>query len=271
LKPQLVVIKKYRMNKKSIILKSLLTLILLCFVLKVEAQDEAPEKVSHFRGNISVTHNGISLIPTFSLGRPAATFELSLGGERLSFDPEFRIALDGKPWSFVFWLRYKLVQSENFKLHVGAHPAMIFQTVPHSNSGSGELIATQRFLAGEIVPTYSFSDDIEVGLYYLTGFGLEADGPQRSHMLAVNSTFTNLRVTGKFFLNLRPQVFYLKIDDLDGYYANASVTLARKEFPIAIAGLVNRTLKSDIPGGDWVWNVSLVYTFNNEYIKRSVY
>jgi hypothetical protein len=269
-----MVIKQYQMNwKNSIILKYFLTLILICFVLAVEAQDENSDsaKVRHFRGSISVTHNGISLIPTFSLDRPAAAFELSLGGERLSFDPEFRLALDGKPWSFVFWLRYKLLQSEKFNLCVGAHPAMVFRTIPQYNGSSQELIATQRFLAGEIAPSYSFSDNLQVGLYYLSGFGLEADGPQRTHFLAVNSTVTNIMVTDKFFLNLSPQVFYLKMDQLDGFYANATVSLAKREFPIAIASIVNRTIKSDIPGGDWVWNVSLVYTFNNQYLKRAVF
>jgi hypothetical protein len=267
-----MVFKQYKMNwKNSIILKCFLTLIIICFVLTVEAQDENSEKVRHFSGNISVTHNGISLIPTFSLGRPAAAFELSLGGERLSFDPEFRVALDGKPWSFVFWLRYKLLRSEKFNLHVGAHPAMVFRTIPNYNGSSQELIAIQRFLAGEIAPSYSFSDNFQIGLYYLSGVGLEADGPQRSQFLAVNSTVTNIKVTDNFFLNLRPQIFYLKMDQLDGFYANASVSLAKKEFPIAIASIVNRTLKSHIPGGNWVWNVSLVYTFNNQYLKRPVY
>ena len=34
----------------------------------------------YFKGNISANSNGISLIPSFSLGRPALIFELALGG-----------------------------------------------------------------------------------------------------------------------------------------------------------------------------------------------
>ena len=62
------------------------------------AQEDKTSGISHFSGNVSVTNNGLSLIPAFSLNRPAAIFELSLGGERLSFDPEMRFALDGQPW-----------------------------------------------------------------------------------------------------------------------------------------------------------------------------
>ena len=59
--------------------------------------------IDHFSGQVTVTNNGISLIPSFSLGEPAALFNLSMGRGRFSFDPELRFALEGKPWSFIFW------------------------------------------------------------------------------------------------------------------------------------------------------------------------
>jgi hypothetical protein len=36
--------------------------------------------VYHFTGNVSVTNNGFSLIPTFSLGKPALISTFSMGG-----------------------------------------------------------------------------------------------------------------------------------------------------------------------------------------------
>jgi len=38
----------------------------------------------------------------FTLGKPAAIFDLSVGNERLAFEPQFRFSLEGKPWSFIF-------------------------------------------------------------------------------------------------------------------------------------------------------------------------
>src|SRR5688572_15693209 len=61
---------------------------------------------SFFRGQITATNNGISLVPNFSLGRPAALFDLSVGKGRFSFDPWLRFGLDTKPWVFIFWFRY---------------------------------------------------------------------------------------------------------------------------------------------------------------------
>ena len=74
------------------------------------------QAVGRFSTGASVTNNGVSLIPSFSLGKPAAIFDLSLGKKRLSFEPQFRFALSGKPWSFLFWWRYKLIQAKNLPL-----------------------------------------------------------------------------------------------------------------------------------------------------------
>lgn len=94
-----------------------------------QAQDSTTKKKEDFKmgGTISVTNNGISLLPTFTLGKPAAIFDLSLAGKRFSFEPQFRFALEGKPWSMIFWWRYKVVNSSRFLLKVGAHPAIAFK------------------------------------------------------------------------------------------------------------------------------------------------
>src|SRR5712671_4907165 len=99
---------------------------LLVFVLLLFAHSSFSQKmdstksISHFSGSVSVTNNGISLIPTFSLGKPATIFNLSMSKGKLSFEPELRFALEGKPWSFLFWWRYKLLKSDKFMINVGA-------------------------------------------------------------------------------------------------------------------------------------------------------
>lgn len=76
--------------------KVFLGLLLSVFGLTINAQDgDTPERVYHFNGTVSVTNNGFSFIPLFSLGKPAAVVNLSVGGNRFSFDPQFRFDLDG--------------------------------------------------------------------------------------------------------------------------------------------------------------------------------
>jgi hypothetical protein len=76
-------------------------------------EPDGTNTVSHFGGAITVTTKGISMVPNLSLGKPAAIFDLSMGKRRLSFEPSLRFALEGKPWSFLFWWRYKLINNAN--------------------------------------------------------------------------------------------------------------------------------------------------------------
>lgn len=73
-------------SRNWVLIKALMMLFLLVSLslTNANAQDNQ-NNMNHFRGNISVTNNGLSLIPAFSLNRPAAIFELSLGGEPSGF------------------------------------------------------------------------------------------------------------------------------------------------------------------------------------------
>lgn len=77
---------------------------------------ESDSRTLDVRGNISVTNNGFSNIPSFSLGQPATVINLSAAGKRLSFEPELRFSLEGKPWSFLFWGRYKVINTKKYLL-----------------------------------------------------------------------------------------------------------------------------------------------------------
>lgn len=221
----------------------------------------------HIGGGVTVTNNGISLLPTFTLGKPAAIFDLSVGGEKLSFDPQFRFALEGKPWAFIFWWRYKLVDNERFRIRVGAHPAFMFRTVPVTTDGeTTDIIEALRYVAGEIAPNYMLTKNISVGMYYLFGHGFQDNAVQNSHFLTLNGNFSNIRLTEKYYMKFYPQVYYLRMDAEDGFYITASLSLAIKDFPLSVQAIVNQPFTTTIPGGEtFVWNVSLVYAFYREY------
>jgi hypothetical protein len=222
-------------------------------------------------GAVTVTNNGISLLPTFSLGKPAVIFDMSVAGPRLSFEPQFRFALEGKPWSFIFWWRYKLLRKGRFSVTTGAHPAVLFQTIPAStDTGSTETIVAQRYLAAELSPSYALSDGISLGMYYLYSHGFEQGATRNTHFLTLNANLTNLRLIEHLYLKVSPQVYYLRMDESEGFYATATVSLLRRNFPLAVQSIVNQSIKTNIvANGDFVWNVSLIYSFRREYESTS--
>jgi hypothetical protein len=233
------------------------------------AQEQAPATpTGQFGGVITATNNGVSIIPSFTLGRPALLFDLSLSGERFSFDPMLRFGMDGKPWSFVFWGRYKAIKDKPFTLTVGAHPAFIFaERIVKVNGQEKSMFVSQRFLAMEVAPMYKFSKRLSMGLYYLRGHGFNPIPPDNSNFLALNTVVSNIPVGGDFSLRVNPQLFFLKVDDNSGTYITSNFTVSKPGFPIGFQGLVNQKIKSTIPGDDFIWNVGLLYLFSTPYHK----
>ncbi|GAB4421791.1 MAG: hypothetical protein OHK0039_37170 [Bacteroidia bacterium] len=249
-----------------------LILLVLFYAPSIHAQDRQRDSTFFFRNVLSVNHNGFSLIPSFSLGRPALVYEPAIGNRRMSFEPQFRYALDGKPWSFVFIYRYKLIHRNKFSLTAGAHvPALVFatQTAPHNGSATEALIA-RRFLAAELLPSYAVTDNVSVGMYLLRGHGFDGGGTTDSHYAGLRGTFKNIPLGNRLLLRFDPQLYWLKTDDTSGVYFTSTQHLAVRAFPLSLSSIVNKAIQTRIPGKDFDWNVSLVYTFGGDYVRKGL-
>jgi len=238
------------------------------------SQEESPEKSYHFNGSISMTNNGFSFIPTFSLGKPAVIADLSVGGKRFSFDPQFRFDLDGlKPWSFIFIWRYKLIQTEKFELKPGLHlPAISFrQQTIDINGVAVEQIYTQRWVTPELTATYNLMNKVTIGIYYIHGFGLEKEGQTKNtNFLSLRMGFGDFKLLDNWYFRWDPQIYFLRMDDLNGFFTAQSVTLKNKKFPVSLSTLMNISLEAEneIPTKNFDWNISLIYSFHNSFKKQ---
>lgn len=226
------------------------------------SQEPAPKPIlDRFYGNIQVTNNGISLVPTFSLGDPALLFDLKFVKGRHSFEPDMRFALEGKPWAFIFWYRYQAVRSGKFSLRVGAHPAVNFRTVDVVKDGEDtQVIQARRYLAAEVAPSYALGEHVRVGMYYLTAVGFD-EGTKRTHFLTLNAGFSDIPLGRKLYAAISPQVYYLRMDQDDGLYANANLALAIRNFPLSLGAILNQEIASQIDSEAFNWNLSLIYNF----------
>jgi hypothetical protein len=231
------------------------------FTTAVFSQETA--KIRTFSGAITTTNNGISTFPNLSLGKPAAIFDFSVGSKRWSFDPQLRFSMQGKPWTFIFWGRYKVVNDKKFKFTIGAHPAFSFkeENVLALNGDSKTVMNVYRYAAAEFVPNVILSKNFSVGLYYLYSHGVDPGTTTNSHFIKLNTAISNIKLSESSFLKWQPQAYYLKMDSREGYYASSVLTLTTKNCPFAVSSIMNKIIKSDIPGDDFVWNVSLVYNY----------
>ena len=257
--------------KRTRIKGALLFILLLNLsILAFSQKSDSTNVVNYFGGGVTVTNNGISLIPTFSIDKPAVLFDLTAGRGKLSFEPQFRFSLEGKPWTFFFWWRYKLVNTSKLFVRVGVHESLSYSTLPVVINGeSKETTITQRYLAGELAPNYFLVKNVSIGMYYLYSYGIDNENVRNTHFAMLNMNFSNIKLSDKFFLSYMPQIYYLKINKNDGFNVTSTLTLARKEFPVFFSVFGNKTIQSHVPGHkDFVWNASLIYSFNNSYVKE---
>lgn len=233
-------------------------------------QSDSTKAIAQISGNANATNNGISLIPSFSLEQPAAVFNMSLEKGRFSFDPEFSFSLtEGRPWYQLFWLRYKLVNKGKFRLNAGAHLGLNF--VRHDQppgSSSKRLIVAERYLVGELAPTYSIGKKVSVGIYYLLSRGFDIGTTNPTHFLTLNASFTNLKLSKKLFFTFTPQVYYLNLFGNGGnYYVTSSFTLGMAGSPFTLNSVVNKAIKTDLANSKgFIWNLSLNYSFGKRPI-----
>lgn len=247
----------------------LLILITLNCVNVFSQNAENKKSTSTFGGTILVTNNGMSTIPNLSLGKPATIFDLKISKGKLSFEPQFRFALEGKPWSFLFWWRYKLLESDRFKLIVGANPALSFKTITISNNGiSKEYMVVRRILTGELAPTYTVSKNISLGVYWMYSYGVEKESVRNNNFISARSNFSNIKLSDQYQMRFAPQIYWLNLDDKNGFYVGSTLSLAKRNLPLSISSTMNKAIQTEIAQGrNFLWNIGLVYTFNNKYAK----
>lgn len=261
------------MNRKIKVWGPLLLLLLFSRSGLAQTADSTKSTIN-FSGSVNVNNNGFSLVPTFSLGKPAVQTGFNISGKkgRLSFLPQFWYSmLDYKPWSFIFIWRYKLVKKEKFDLILGTHaPAINFRSAKVEEDGVAKnVVKARRFYpAAEVLPYFYIHKNISLSLYYLFGKGIEQEVATSNHFLSFRTDFSNIPLTKQLYLRFNPQVYYLRIADKDGVYATGSLALAHRKYPFSISAMANKALKSNIQVSGFEWNVGVTYAFAKQLVEQ---
>ncbi len=261
------------MKLRYIIRATLFFSLLLLRNFAIAQSNDSTKHVLNFKGTISATNNGFSLVPTFTLGKPALVTMFSVSGKRrFSFEPEFRYSLeDFKPWSFIFIWRYQLIRKEKFQLKIGTHlPALNFTTPTVVINGVEEdIIKARRFFpVAELIPNYKFNEHFSLGMYAQYGRGLEKEVTSKIYFISLRPSFHHIPLTLQLLLRFYPQFYYLKIGKNDGLYVAGSLALAHKTFPISISMMMNKSIETEINAKKFDWSLNLNYTFGRSYVEK---
>ncbi len=241
-------------------MKVTLALLIICLSVVLSNAQEI-KKPLQASANLQITNNGVSLFPNLSLGKPAAILNVSVAKRNFSFEPEFRWALNGKPWAYIFWLRYRY-NAEKFSLRVGTHPAYIFgqQKVVINGKEENRFIAT-RYAAAEISPSLNLTEKFKLSIHYLRGTRLDKYGVKTSNFFAIQPSFANLSVGKEYYFNFFPQIFYLQLDDKSGTYLSETLSFNKSGFPVYLSNMMTYKIKSTVAGDNFVWSLGLNVKF----------
>lgn len=248
----------------------ILLLLFLVFSTALSAQknDSTILKIDSFTGVVTIQSKGISTIPNLTLGKPAAVFDMKLG-RKLTFEPQFRFALDGKPWAMVFWWRYYSSIGGKFRTIFSTNYSLSYKTVTNASyDPPQENIRTTRYLVGAMEPNYQFNKYFDIGVYLFYNYGIEKFITRNTYMYSVRPGISNIQVTKNIIARINPEIYYLKLDKKDGIYFNARLLVTKKNCPVSLSALINKPLNSNIPAEyDLLWNVGVSYTFNKKYTE----
>jgi hypothetical protein len=217
-----------------------------------------------FSGSINFTTNGISPIPAFTLGKPAVLVNLSLKKKRLSYAPEMAFSVQGVPWFFNNFFRYKLIEKPKFEFRTGMNWAISYSYPIINQNGVDRTIARgERFLWLELVPRYTISEKVAISSITFSGYNFEPGSVKRINYVSIIGNFTKLPLLQNFYCNIFPQFFYLNLDGRsDGFFASGVLGVGHNKLPLFVSTQVNTTLTTSIsPDPGFKWNVSLAYTF----------
>jgi len=110
-----------------------------------------------------------------------------------------------------------------------------------------------------------------MGTYYIHGIGLEKEG-QTGHtgFLSLRMGFGNLRIVKNWYFRCDPQIYFIRMDDLGGFFTAQSISVGNNKFPVSLSNLMNISLESEneIPTKEFDRNISLVYTFKNQFTRK---
>jgi len=233
-------------------------------------KDSPAPKINNFTAAVTIQSKGISTIPNLTLGKPAIIFDMKLG-RKLTFEPQFRFALeDGKPWAMVFWWRYYETVSNKLKVTYSTNYSFSYKSIDsYTSTGiSRNLIRTTRYLVGAVEPNFRINKHLGVGMYLFYNYGIESFITKNTLMISFRPTISNIPITKNVVAMVAPEIYSLIMDKNNGVFFNSRFLISKKNFPLAISGLINKPLKSSIPSEyDFLWNVGLSYTFNKKFVE----
>ena len=223
-----------------------------------------PWKATHI---LEVNNNGISIVPAFSLGRPAMMYLGRIGNERFQFEPEVRMSYDAEPWSMIFWARYKAPQIGKWSFTAATQYALLY--APVENDINGTIVRSfmsNRYTAVQGTAYRPLKNNFGFSAYSLAAVGMDKGASLSPVVLTGVVLIAPNFNLGPIALNLRPQLYHLNMRGPQGIFYAVNYKLPiNKEW--SITGIITQPIIKDeeLTVAPFIWNIGLNYTLNHTH------
>jgi hypothetical protein len=206
----------------------------------------------------SINTNGISSIPSFSLGEPAVIAAPSFTKGRFNYEPVLAYDLDIQPWFIDNWFRYKIIERPKFEFRTGVNFSMYFSDYKLPDE---TILQGQRYWAAEFTAIFKPSDRSFISAAYWNDRGQDP-GTIKGHFLSLMGERSQIALGRSFLIALNLHLFYINYDgNNDGLFISPKVTSSLRNLPFALFFHGIQTITSNItPFPGFYWNLGFSYT-----------
>jgi hypothetical protein len=237
------------------------TLVLLIFISFVSLSQESVDKPdSKLKAGctFSINTNGISSIPSFSLGDPALIAAPTLTLGRFNYEPVLAYDLDIQPWFIDNWFRFKIINRPKFEFRTGLNFSMYFSDYKLPDD---TVLQGQRYWAAEFTAIYKPSARSFISGAYWNDRGQD-EGTITGHYLALMGERSEIGIGKTFLLAVNLHLFYINYTGPnDGLFISPKLTASLKNLPFSLYLHCIQAITSNIsPFPGFSWNLGFAYT-----------
>jgi hypothetical protein len=205
-------------------------------------------------GRVFLVNTGFAPIPAFSFNSPIIISGLVIRRRWFSYEPDFALGFNGKPWIANSWFRFIIKDNEKLQLNAGINPFLFFRN--RVDFEGDEIIQAQRNLCGGIIAKYKSHIPVIVEYRYNHGFDKQLSG----HFISLSSNIPALGESIRF--DISPQLFYFNFTGkMDGLFASTAMDVSYKTVPVSLYLMGVLPMAVNFPGTSFKWNIGIVYAF----------
>ena len=212
-----------------------------------------------FSGSISLNSNGIAPIPSFALGKPAISANLSVVKGRFSYDPQLSYGFDFKPWIIDNWFHYKIINASRFELRTGFNISSFFSDYKTPDQTVRQ---SQRYFTFELAGIRKLSKNRSVGLMLWYDKGVDP-GTVEGYFINLVADQSDIRIGKHVSMGINVQAFFVDYtSNNDGFFISPKIAFTTIKIPVFVFYQGIHPLSTNIqPYPSFQWNFGVGYSF----------